>query len=428
MFLNRFTELNNEARIFRDNLRKDNATRRQDIAVINRKLQDLVYIKTRKEQLQVEYGLSKSESTNAELIKELSISIDNKISECDETLKLRLQQLSSNTELDIDFKNIRDCTDHTINLETKLSNMTEKFDFKTASSLLLKLDGKVESVHQLIQGIELYEPTLMPTAKPLLINYVLKACIPHNEKIRLSDTYQNVSDLISDLRKYFLPKQSAPALLMQLQNCRQNGKPLDQYGQNIADLMAKLTLAQAGDKQENINVFRGENEKVAIDVFARGIQNAELRTIIKARNYTTLNEAINAAKEESIQSLPEPSVFHFNHRRGNAGRNQFSQGSRNHIRSVKHQNLQYRGRPNFTRTYHNSNLHTQNSNYRGRGRSSNQQNFPVTQNSNYYQNTFAQRNRIRRQDGVYTINAVDGQQPSSSNTVQERRFFRAHTE
>ncbi|KAF5276065.1 hypothetical protein FQA39_LY00861 [Lamprigera yunnana] len=63
--------------------------------------------------------------------------------------------------------------------------------------------------------------------------------------------------------------------------------------------MADLTIAQAGDNGEAIATFREANEKIAIDVFTRGIRNREVRTVTRARNFKSLSEVINAAKKKT---------------------------------------------------------------------------------------------------------------------------------
>lgn len=424
MSLNEFNQLHNEIRSFRDNLKKDNTARRQDISVTNRKLQELYKIKIVKRQLEDKYADSNREPENVDIINEIITKLNVKITEIENHLESRKKE----SKLDIcdPTGSINTSSDHNSHTP-KLLTMSENFDFKTAATLLHKLDGKIESVHQLIQGIELYEPTLCPAAKPLLLNYVLKVCIPYNDKIRFQSTYAESKSLIADLQKVFLPKHSAPALLFQMQNCKQNNKSIDQYGQLIAELMAKLTLAQAGNANENIEIFRKENEKVAIDVFARGIQNSELRTIIKAQNYQTLNEAINAAKEESVQSPHESAVFHYNNYNNQRRENKHKyyhprnkpnnrSNSNNFQNNKKHSECNYRQNQNFRGG---------NANYRGRSRTfykSNNNNS--NKNRSNYQRPNTQQRQFKNQGNVYTVNVLDEPQPSTSDARAEQTFFR----
>ncbi|KAF5287906.1 hypothetical protein FQA39_LY04080 [Lamprigera yunnana] len=120
--------------------------------------------------------------------------------------------------------------------------MSENFDFKTAANLLPKISNDLNTVYQLIE-----------------------ACLSYRYKIRMKSNYTNTNDLIIDLKK-----QSSTALVAQLQQTKQGNLNIDEYGRSIESL---LTVAQAGDNREAIATFIEANEKLAIDVFIRGIRN-----------------------------------------------------------------------------------------------------------------------------------------------------------
>ncbi|KAF5280001.1 hypothetical protein FQA39_LY05382 [Lamprigera yunnana] len=94
--------------------------------------------------------------------------------------------------------------------------------------------------------------------------------------------------------------RSSTALVTQLQQTKQRNLNIDEYGRSIESLLADLTIAQAGDNEEAIATFSEANEKIAIDAFTRGICNREVRIVTRARNFKSLSEAINVAKEESV--------------------------------------------------------------------------------------------------------------------------------
>ncbi|KAK9877278.1 hypothetical protein WA026_017670 [Henosepilachna vigintioctopunctata] len=259
-----YQKLNNDLRTFRDNLRKDNTARRTDEEVINRKFKDLDKFKDYLAQVDKKFDQKvidkEINDSSIEQILEIKDQINDKINNSLKILSTRRQETQA--------------TDHKI--------MTEQFNFRTASSLLPKLDGKIETIHHLIEGIELYESALDQINKPLLVNYVLKACIGHVEKIRLKQSYNSVDELIADIKTHFLPKQSASALAARLQACQQGSTDIEEYGRSIEILMSELTIAQAGNDARALEIFKGANEKIAVDVFARGIKNFKTRTIIKS--------------------------------------------------------------------------------------------------------------------------------------------------
>ncbi|KAK9882470.1 hypothetical protein WA026_021504 [Henosepilachna vigintioctopunctata] len=279
-----YQKLNNDLKTFRDNLRKDNTARRTDEEVINRKFKDL----------------DKFKDYLAQVDKKLDQKvIDKEIND-------------SSIEQILEMKDqINDKINNSLKILSTRRQETQATDQRTASSLLPKLDGKIETTHHLIECIELYESALDQINKPLLVNYVLKACIGHVEKIRLKQSYNSVDELIADIKTHFLPKQSASALAARLQACQQGSTDIEEYGRSIEILMSELTIAQAGNDARALEIFKGANEKIAVDVFARGIKNFETRTIIKSRNFNKLSDAINAAKEEAVLHQQNASVLHF---------------------------------------------------------------------------------------------------------------------
>ena len=67
---------------------------------------------------------------------------------------------------------------------------------------------------------------------------------------------------------------------------------IENFETHVENLLDELTIAQTDGNNEALQILRETNEKFAINAFANGLQNPVLRTIIKARNYTKLNEAV----------------------------------------------------------------------------------------------------------------------------------------
>lgn len=242
--------------------------------------------------------------------------------------------------------------------EIQTVKMTEKFDLRTASSLLPLMDGTEDTTKQLIDAIELYSELLDENGQKLMISYVLKARLSQNAKLRLDRTYNTVDDLVNDMRTHLVSKKSATALASALHSAKQEGKTIDNYAQIIEDLFVNLTIAQADGNSNNAAILRVANEKLAINVFSNGLKNSELRTVIKARNYSTLKEAIVGAKdEERLISSNQSGFFHMRTRNNN----RFS-------------NRGMRGRFSRSRQYNNSNRNAQNN------VNSTQRNFSSTRN------------------------------------------------
>ncbi|KAF5284345.1 hypothetical protein FQR65_LT13591 [Abscondita terminalis] len=140
----------------------------------------------------------------------------------------------------------------------------------------------------------------------------------------------------------FLQKKSSTALASQLQTARQANKSISDFGKSIEELLYQLTITQAGDNVTALNVLQPVNEQSAISAFANGLNSAELRTIIKARNYSKLGQAITAAIDEEVSQKNSNHFLHMNYKRGNTNnfRNQhrfvrnpvtFTNGYRNNL-------------------------------------------------------------------------------------------------
>ncbi|XP_053611999.1 uncharacterized protein LOC128676086 [Plodia interpunctella] len=174
------------------------------------------------------------------------------------------------------------------------------FELKTALILLPVMSNDETSVKQLIDNIKYYDSLLTKQeCKRNLINFVLKSRITQAAKLRLRDDYADVDALISDMNKELLPRKGATAIQNKLQKLRQNELSISDYGKQITELFEDLTISQANGNSECYNILKPINEKQAIKQFSDGLRNRRLSTIISARNYSYLKDAIQAAQDEN---------------------------------------------------------------------------------------------------------------------------------
>lgn len=209
------------------------------------------------------------------------------------------------------------------NVENKLENRSKnseskdnikkmaEFNITTATSLLPKLDGTEESVQNLVDAIEMYDELLNNASKATLVSFVLKTRLDQASKLRLNATYAESKALILDIKKFLLTKKSATSLTSQLNSSKQNNKTINEFGKEIEELFVNLTISQANDDKNAFKILKPTNEKIAIDSFSKGLKSPELRTIIRARNYATLNEAIRGALDEEKSSPKDEQILNF---------------------------------------------------------------------------------------------------------------------
>lgn len=362
---NEFRYLLEEVRVFHRNLNKDNVERKTSEEVTRRKLRKLDKFKDSYKQLVELFNRSDADPKIREEIKAYTVSINKYFEGIKYNLESRLVKIRTEqaehsegnlSSIKSDIKT--DSTDSDCSDESE--NMSEKFDLRTAAGLLPVMDGTENTTKQLIDAIELYDALLDAAGKKLLTTYVLKTRLSQSAKIRLNSAYTTNVNLVDDLRNYFITKKSVPFLSVQLSSAKQNGKSVEEFGKTIEELMVDLTITQADGNENVVTILREVNEKLAIHSFANGLQNQDLRTIIKARNYNRLNEAIQGAKDEVLPKR-DAQVFHIrgrqNFRPGQGSR--FFRGSNFGNRSAN----PYRGNKKFSSS--SGNLYQGNYNNRG---------------------------------------------------------------
>lgn len=290
----------------------------------------------------------------------------------------------------------------------------EKFDLKIALSILPVMANDIESTKNLIEGIEYYSSILNETdCQKKLIQFVLKSRLSQQAKLQLSQQYSTIDELIKDMRRKLLPQKSHTALQSKLLHCKQNNRTLDDFGKEISELFADLTISQADGDSEKYKVLRPLNEKMAIKSFSDGLRNSRLSTVITARNYNSLTDAIQAAKDEEINAPSTSEGIMGMYKRSN-----FRAAQR---RSQRGQYTRQRGFRSFNRS-------------RGYQRPPyNQQNQVWSQQNNYRGTSFRNSNRGRNfgrnrgQPGRNNVNfmATKDNAPSEDSHLESlNHFFR----
>lgn len=248
------------------------------------------------------------------------------------------------------------------NTEISILNM-EKFDIKTATSLIPQMDNTEETTEKIIDGIDMYSEYLNDVnEKKLLISFVLKTRLTKSAKLKLKCSYDDIPSLIQDIKAYLLTKKSPNSMLCQLNNLCQNDMTISEYGNKLSELFVGLTIAQADGNSKASEILRPINEKLAIKRFSDGLRNRRLSTIIAARNYSELKDAVRATEDEE---LAQPSTSTSNSifsARGKSNQ-RFNNNYRGRGRgNATYKHFQYRG--NQRQNYYNSN-DTPSYNYRG---------------------------------------------------------------
>lgn len=216
---------------------------------------------------------------------------------------------------------IRDTYSSILNVQIKESPSLiemESFDLKTASSLLPMLNDSEDTTKQLIDATEFYDSMLKTDQKQHLIKFVLKTRLSPSAKLRLNKEYASTSSLVDDMKKHLLTIKSDTTLQTKLINSRQGNRSIESFGKSLEELFVDLTISQAKGDDNAYSVLKPINERNAIKQFADGLNNRRLSTIISARDFSSLKDAIRAALDEASASTSEniQSINHFQVQRG----------------------------------------------------------------------------------------------------------------
>lgn len=211
--------------------------------------------------------------------------------------------------------------------------------------------------------------------KASLINFVLKSRLSESANLRMNVSYTSVSDLVKDLRERLLTKKSDTAILQKMLRARQDRRTIEEFGREIEQLLVDLTISQANGNSKNYEILKTINEKNAIKQFSDELLNTRISTIIAARDYSSLKDAIRGALDEVVTSSQEPQVMTFYRGRGNFNlqRGHNSYNNRNYNSPFRGHST-FRGRSTFrgSSTGGNSNTrepvrgNNQGSSFRGR--------------------------------------------------------------
>lgn len=362
--------------VFRRNLSKDNAERRLDLKVVRKNFAKLELIKNEFHIATEEFNKDNHEPEIVLKARKYIDNIASKILSIEEALQERLNNINPS------------------DISVQSNNMTEKFDLRTAASLLPVMNNREEVTKQLIDAIELYDALLDDAGKKLLTTYVLKTRLSQSAKLRLNENYTDNKALITDIRRFCLAQKSATSLSFKLTTAKQLGKSIEDFGRSLEEMFLDLTITQAQGVTANVQILKEVNEKLAVNAFANGLNNQDLRTIIKARNYSNLADAIQGAKDENIRSDSQ-NVFHVRGRgfSRNVNRGFYNKGNQRGRNSYVTSN-NYNGNGTWQNSHYRNNNNTQASLGQRRGRGTHHRGNP-----NYYRgNRTNERNLVMNVD------------------------------
>lgn len=186
------------------------------------------------------------------------------------------------------------------------AKMAATFDVNGFHKSIPEYSGSEDELNHFLACCDLYYVTL--TAPADQTRFVLS--LVRKLKGRAFDFYNKAPrtswpDLKVALKKYFSSSKSFEGHQMELANIKQNKLSVKEFGEKIEKILIEMNRFGSEIVVNNVSgeaYFRLQNEKLAIKAFVNGI-NEPLKTILRARAFTSMQEAITAAIELEAEEL-----------------------------------------------------------------------------------------------------------------------------
>ena len=206
---------------------------------------------------------------------------------------------------DFSLLDIEETEDRKMSLNAGSSLLVPLPDVKrlsTALSLVDKFIGKssdelAEFLKSYTSAAEFVPENDLPRFLKTVIGTKIKGKAAKVLEYKEVDTFDKLKDILTSL---FVDKRSIGAVGAEFHACHQReGESVKLFACRVEELAGELSelSVKPGNSDEVNNALTESVQERALDVFTLGL-NVKLRTIIRSRNYATLNAAIAAAIEE----------------------------------------------------------------------------------------------------------------------------------
>lgn len=177
------------------------------------------------------------------------------------------------------------------------------FDLTVFNDMVPKFDGKINDFPKFVRFGGLYYRSLNAEGKVEFELYFATRLTGKAYDLFEFGGFQTWETFVSAAREKFQKKKSTSILMLELMKVKQeNNENIRAFSDRVEILKNLLNEACMEIKFENrtaVNHFRILNEQAALRAFQDGLIG-EMKLLIKARNYRTLNEAIQGALEEDL--------------------------------------------------------------------------------------------------------------------------------
>lgn len=308
-------------------------------------------------------------------------------------------------------------------LLTNKTKMTDQPQFQTSEfhKLIPVYDGSVKDLQHFISCCDFFYKNLDARFHEKFYHALVSKLKSKAFDLYNNHTYKDWPEFKIALKKYFSVRKTFETYQLELANIRQGKLSVQEYSQNIEEILREMNNIGKEIKVENASgekFFRAQNEKLALRAYVNGL-NSPLKTILRARKFENLDDLIRDALElEAEENLrnPQPTYsskscsycHRTNHtidqcfRRNNNNNNtNFSRNNSNQNRSNNNSNRNnfgnYSNNNGYNRNGNSNNNSNRNSNFNS-GRNNNSNNYNNNNNNNSNSNNNSNNNRRNSQN------------------------------
>lgn len=261
---------------------------------------------------------------------------------------------------------------YAIVLANKFKKKMAEFDMKQATSIVQTYDGSSENLDAFIDAAKLLDELTLDRHKQLALKF-LRTRLTGKARLGLPDDVASIAALLANVKSRCESKLTSETVLAQLKAIKE--RDTDKICDRVNDLTAKLSSVYLAEKLP-VEAATKMATKAGIEALKTKVTSSDLKLILKAGSFQTIQDAIQKVRE-NLNNEPPPQVLSFR-----AGRGRRFNGQRNQPPRYQ-QNTWRRGR-GAPRGFNSQ---------RGRGGYQNNNNSGFRQNDNF-QPRFQRRGNI----------------------------------
>lgn len=188
---------------------------------------------------------------------------------------------------------------------TLLELSESNFDLGMAIKIIPEFSGESSKIHKFLSCCDI---VLNPhkddeNNNADFLSFIITKLNGQAYNIVKSKKFNSWGELKAALITRFATVKSAEQIQSELVNSKQGGLDVKAFALKIEELLSELNDACiASEGFDSTVYFEGINEKIAIKSFCDGLRDRELKTLVKACQFTELKLAIQKAIEEDQAS------------------------------------------------------------------------------------------------------------------------------